>query len=79
MEGEREMAKIKITSNPYLKVVSFHLWQDEEACWHEINRIDNGSSSLLKEKYVKGFFPFKAKEIIDFIIDDYQINDEKIP
>lgn len=68
------MAKIKIVSNPYQKKVAYQSWDDYGAIWKDVDE----NSDLLKEKFIKGFFPFKIKEIVDIIIRDYKIPDEKV-
>ena len=68
------MGKIKIISNPYQKRIAYQSWDDCDMDWKDVDE----SSDLLKEKYVTGFFPFQVKEIVDIIIRDYEIPNEKI-
>lgn len=66
------MAKIKIISNPYKKEVEYYVLNEMQDAWQNICDDIKNSSDLLKEKYVSGFFPFKAKEIVDIIYNDYK-------
>lgn len=68
------MAKIKIISNPYQKKVAYQSWDEYSASWKDVDE----NSDLLKEKFIKGFFPFNIKEIVDMIIRDYKIPNEKV-
>lgn len=72
------MAKIKIISNPYQKVTVFQSWDDATAQWVEIDRDQNADSQLLREELCVGFFPFKAKQIVDVIIHEYSAGSEKV-
>lgn len=74
------MAKLKIISNPYIKRVSFQSWDDNANLWKDISFENKNSSNskLLKEKLIKSFFPFKMNEIIDIIIEDYRIGNERV-
>ena len=72
------MAKIKIISNPYQKVTVFQSWDDATAQWVNIDREQNADSQLLREELCVGFFPFKAKQIVDVIIHEYSAGSEKI-
>lgn len=65
------MAKIKIISNPYQKIIAFQSWSDLDQAWKDIDRFNNPNSDLLKEKYMRGFFPFRVKDIVDEIIKEY--------
>lgn len=57
--------KIKIVSNPYEEQVEFFTLSGAE--WTSINP----SSRLLNEKLVKGFFPFKAEDIVKVILKEF--------
>lgn len=65
------VAKIKIISNPYQKKIAYQSWNEANQEWKDINRQTNGNSKLLNEKLVCGFFPFKVKNIVDVIIEEY--------
>lgn len=66
------MAKVKIISNPYQRSISYQNW--DGMGWRDVNE----RSNLLKDKYVKGFFPFHVREILDIILRDYQAPGEKV-
>ena len=72
------MAKIKIISNPYQKTTLFQSWDDVANEWRMVDLNQNPNSQLLRNDLVTGFFPFKAKQILDIIICDYQAGDEKV-
>ena len=71
------MAKIKIVSNPYNQEISYFKWNVISESWSEINYENNPNSKLLNDKYVKGFFPFYVKNIVDEIINEYRDNQGK--
>lgn len=72
------MAKIKIISNPYQKMTVFQCWDEALKQWHSIDADSNADSKLLCDELCVGFFPFKAKKIIDVIVSEYSVNGEKI-
>lgn len=72
------MVKIKIVSNPYQKVTVFQSFDEATAQWVNIDREQNAESQLLREELCVGFFPFKAKQIVDVIIHEYSAGSEKI-
>lgn len=61
-------AKLKIVSNPYLKSLEFFCWDDE---WSKIDYGSNPNSKLLGKNLTEGFFPFKAKEVVDRLDSEY--------
>lgn len=69
------MTRIKISSNPYIQQVSFFTWKDG---WQPINAENNPNGNLIKKEYTKGFFPFKAYDIVRTIIQEYQCANEPI-
>lgn len=71
------MAKIKIVSNPYNREISFLIYKEQTGLWEDI-RENNINSRLREDESGKGFLPFKIKEIIDIIIDEYYIGTEKV-
>ena len=71
------MVKIKIISNPYQKTTTFQSWDKVSSQWIEINREQNADSQLLREELCVGFFPFKAKQIVDIIVHEYSAGSEK--
>lgn len=72
------MTKIKIISNPYQKMTVFQCWDEALKQWHSIDADSNADSKLLCDELCVGFFPFKAKKIIDVIVSEYSVNGEKI-
>lgn len=72
------MVKIKIISNPYQKVTVFQCLDDATAQWINIDRENNADSELLRDDLCVGFFPFKARQIVDVIIHEYSAGSEKI-
>lgn len=69
---------VKIISNPYQKVTVFQSLDDATAQWLDIDRENNADSELLREDLCVGFFPFKARQIVDVIIHEYSAGSEKI-
>lgn len=72
------MAKIKIISNPYQKETIFQNWDEVSEHWCAIDAEYNENSKLLCDELRVGFFPFKAKQIIDAIISEYSTSGEKV-
>ena len=62
------MPKVKIVSDPYRRSTRFY---SMEADWTEIDESSSPNSSLLAKKYTEGFFPFKAREIVDELWEEY--------
>jgi len=69
------MAKIKIKSNPYERKIEYFVFKENE--WEEVKN-HNRDSKLREDESGKSFLPFKIKEIVDIILDEYHIGDEKI-
>ena len=69
---------VKIISNPYQKAVVFQIWDESAEQWIDIDRENNADSQLLREELRVGFFPFKAREIMDVIIHEYSSGTDKI-
>ncbi len=72
------MAKIKIISNPYKKEIVYQKWSDVFDIWTTIDASVSRNSKLLSEELTHGFFPFRAKQIIDAIVEEYSSDDEEI-
>ncbi|MBQ6025150.1 MAG: hypothetical protein IJL20_06030 [Lachnospiraceae bacterium] len=53
------MAKIRITSNPYAKLIKYARWSEETEAWQDINYNDNPDSKLISDDLTTNFFPFK--------------------
>lgn len=71
------MAKIKIISNPYNREVIYQSYKEQIGTWEDIKN-SNTDSRLREDKTEKAFLPFKIKEIVDIIIDEYYVNGEKV-
>lgn len=71
------MTKIKITSNPYLQNTFFQRWNETEGSWVDITIDTDPNGNLVKDEIRTCFFPFKVKDIVDTIIEEYDdgIND----
>ncbi|WP_019680658.1 dynamin family protein [Ruminococcus flavefaciens] len=67
------MSKIKIISNPYKKEIKYQKWNADDTKWDDINYDNNRNSQLLRNDLTGGFFPFKAKTIVDLLIKEYWI------
>lgn len=67
--------KIKIISNPYQQAVSFQLWDDG---WVPVDATTDPNSMLLSDDMAKGFFPFKAEEIVRTILEEYWVEGESL-
>ena len=72
------MSKIKINSNPYQKVTTFHSWDESSNQWTSINHENNSNSGLLSEELRIGFFPFRVKRIVDVIATEYTATSENV-
>lgn len=68
------MEKIKIVSDPYNRRVEFLTLSDT---WEPIDESENPNSPLLAKKFTQGFFPFRAYEIVQSLINEY--GDEEDP
>lgn len=66
------MSRIKITSNPYEKRISYARWDETVATWVDITYANNPNSRLVSTDLTEGFFPFITQEIADVIINEYQ-------
>lgn len=72
------MAKIKIISNPYQKDISYKRWSESRAEWEDISVQTTPNSKLLNRTLVEGFFPFRAKQIVELIVDEYGVAEEPL-
>jgi len=70
------MTRIKIISDPYNRKLSFEKYDSEKNEWQQFKL--NLDSKLREYDEEKMFLPFKIKEIVDRIIEDYYVNIEKI-
>lgn len=71
IKGVYFMAKIKIVSNPYEKTIKFYSMGALDA-WGSI-RESNSNSSLREDESGRTFLPFKIKDILDTVIEDYYV------
>lgn len=72
------MTKLKITSNPYQKEVRYQGWSEETNDWVDIDYTNNPNSKLLRQDLSHGFFPFRAKQIMGLIAEEYGVSGEEI-
>lgn len=69
--------KIKIVSNPYKKEIKYLDYNESSNTWEDI--VNNNPNSKLRENNSeKTFLPFKFKDIIDIIIDEYYSKSSKV-
>ncbi len=66
---------VKIVSNPYERSMVFQRWDNG---WVPITYETNPNSRLLNDELARGFFPFKAKEIVDVILNEYRTGNAPI-
>ncbi len=71
------MAKIKIVSNPYEREILYFSFNEDENKWEDIGN-NNVNSRLREDESGKTFLPFKIKEIIDIIVEEYYTGTGKI-
>lgn len=71
------MATLKIKSNPYERKIEYQIFKEQVAKWEDI-KISNPNSKLREDESGKSFLPFKIKEIVDIIIDEYYTGTEKV-
>ena len=71
------MTRIKIVSNPYERSIKYFTFSELTKTWDDI-REKNPNSRLREDESGKSFLPFKIKEIVDIIIQDYHVGAEKI-
>ena len=71
------MAKIKITSNPYEREITYCSFDEATGIWLSSDKA-NSDGYLRAVEYKRSFLPFKIKEIIDLIVSEYGADDEII-
>ena len=64
------MLKIKITSNPYKREISFYKNFDEEG-WSPVTLETDPNGKLLREDIVRGFFPFIVRQVTEILVEEY--------
>lgn len=71
------MATIKIKSNPYERKIEYLSYKEQAVEWEDIQNC-NSDSKLREDESGKSFLPFKIKEIVDIILDEYYVDGEKV-
>ena len=72
------MAKIKIKSNPYTKNIEYFVYEDVNGQWENIKQTDCENTELIHLSSERSFLPFKIREIVDTIIKEYYIPNQKV-
>ena len=72
------MAKIKIKSNPYTKNIEYFAYEDVTGQWENIKQADCENTELIHLSSERSFLPFKIREIVDTIIKEYYIPNQKV-
>lgn len=68
---------LKIISNPYTREIKFLSYKEQSQQWEDVKE-GNVNSKLREDESGRNFLPFRIKEIIDTIIAEYYINNDKI-
>ncbi len=71
------MVQIKIRSNPYTREIAYYSFDEGIGQWMDI-KLTNPMSRLRETDSERSFLPFKIKEIINIIIQEYYVGREKI-
>jgi hypothetical protein len=71
------MTQIKIVSNPYEKSLEYFIYKDQTGTWDNIKKA-NIDSRLRETDENRVFLPFSIKEIVDTIVSEYHVGNEKI-
>ena len=71
------MTTVKIKSNPYERKIEYFIYKEQFREWEEISK-SNPDSKLREDESGKSFLPFKIKEIVDIILDEYFGGSDKI-
>lgn len=71
------MPKIKIVSNPYDKAICYFSFNEQTEQWDDI-KDSNPHGKLMEVESGKNFLPFKIREVIDTIIDEYYVGTDKV-
>ena len=71
------MATIKIKSNPYEKEIKYFSYQKQSGEWKEIQE-SNPNSKLREDESEKSFLPFRIKEIVETLLEEYYVDSEKV-
>lgn len=71
------MVKIRIVSNPYEREIKYFVFDEKEGLWKLIQDA-SPESKLREDENHRTFLPFKIKEIIDIVINEYYVGKDKI-
>ena len=71
------MVTVKIKSNPYERKIEFLSYKEQTGEWKEIQE-SNPDSKLREDESDKSFLPFKIKEIVDIILEEYFTDSDKV-
>ena len=71
------MATVKIKSNPYERKIEFLSYKEQTGEWEEIQE-SNPDSKLREDESDKSFLPFKIKETVDIILEEYFTGSDKV-
>lgn len=71
------MTQIKIVSNPYNRNLEYFIYKEQKDTWDNIKR-DNINSKLRENDEKKIFLPFTIKKIVDTIVSEYYVGNNKI-
>ncbi|MBQ9827189.1 MAG: dynamin family protein, partial [Lachnospiraceae bacterium] len=71
------MTRIKVVSNPYKREIAYFTYKQATDSWDNIVN-DSVNSRLREIDKDKFFLPFMAKSILDTIIEEYYVGNEKV-
>lgn len=71
------MATIKISSDPYKREIKYHCYKEALSEWEEIQK-SNSDSKLREDESEKSFLPFRIKEIVDIIVNEYYVGTDMV-
>lgn len=72
------MTAIKIISNPYKRIVEFRTLRQSTEEWVLVSHVNNPGSKLISEDIRTNFLPYKIKEIVDIIVEEYSVPGEHV-
>ncbi len=70
------MTKIKIISNPYEQTIKYAKFDNSINDFIDINKNNNQNSKLIGQDFTNCFFPFKAKDIVEEIKNNFASKDD---
>ena len=71
------MAKVKIVSNPYNREIQYFSFNEFTNEWESIKN-SSPNSRLREDETGKTFLPFKIKEVIDIVIEEYYTGSDRV-